>query len=451
MSYDLQNFYKSTLLLDWSVGLGTFYVVTKPTVSTGWLVISPNNSTTREIVKYTSTGTDTNGDYVVVSVRGVGGTTEQTHTVGEPIRMNITAEYWNEMNTDIANIVAAGVPNANTTTMGGVEIATDAEVAAGTNTGSTGASLVTTPGQIGLAQIYGSFGNGSDGNVTISSPTTLTRDMYYDTLTVNSTLTTDGYRIFCKTGILGNGTIKWGIASNGGNATTYTPGTAAAQGGTGLLKNTAGKIGAAGSSSAYITGTNGLDGTSGKIGSAGGAGGNGGSSGLVATGGIAGANIQQSLPNIEKWSVFSFNDFGNSFRNICGSGSGASGGSNITGGSGNTTGAGGASGASGGTIWIATKSWGGTFTLQSTGGNGGNGGNSNDSGGHAIGGGGGGAGGNGGISMIIYSSKTWSGSYSLAGGAGGTGGTGSGGGGTGVTGSTGATGTSYEILISSLL
>lgn len=148
MAYDLQNFYKSTLSLDWSTGTGTFYVTTKPTISTGWLVISPNNSTTREIIKYTSTGTDTNGDYIIVSVRGVGGTTEQTHTVGEPIRMNITAEYWDAMNDDIAAIVASGVSNANTTTMGGVEIATDAEVIAGTATGGTGASLVATPAQI---------------------------------------------------------------------------------------------------------------------------------------------------------------------------------------------------------------------------------------------------------------------------------------------------------------
>jgi hypothetical protein len=145
MSKIIENFYKATLSLDWSIGTGNFYVSTKPTVTDGWLVISPNNSSIREIVRYTSTGTDANGDYIVITVRGVGGTTEQIHTVGEPIRMNITAEYWAEMTDDIANIVESGVPNANTTTMGGVEIATDAEVDAGTETGSTGASLALTP------------------------------------------------------------------------------------------------------------------------------------------------------------------------------------------------------------------------------------------------------------------------------------------------------------------
>jgi len=148
MSKVIQNFYKSQLTQDWSIGTGNFYVEVKPTITDGWLVISPNNSGIREIIRYTSTGTDGNGDYVVVSQRGVGGTTEQIHTQGEPIRMNITAEYWAEMTDDINNIVASGVPNANTTTMGGVEIATDDEVIAGTDTGGTGATLVAKPSQI---------------------------------------------------------------------------------------------------------------------------------------------------------------------------------------------------------------------------------------------------------------------------------------------------------------
>lgn len=44
------------------------------------------------------------------------------------------------------------------------------------------------------------FGDGSDGDVTISSNTSLTRDMYYDDLTIQTgfTLSTKGYRIFVK-------------------------------------------------------------------------------------------------------------------------------------------------------------------------------------------------------------------------------------------------------------
>jgi len=53
------------------------------------------------------------------------------------------------------------------------------------------------------------FGNGSDGNVTISTNTSLSRDMYYNTLTVNSSVTlfTNGFKIFVKETLTNNGTI----------------------------------------------------------------------------------------------------------------------------------------------------------------------------------------------------------------------------------------------------
>lgn len=105
MSKIIQNFYKTTISLDWSIGTGNFYITTKPTSPTGWLVLSPNNSTIREIVEYSGTGSDANGDFITVITRGVGGTTEQTHTVGEPIRMNVTAEYIKEITDAINNIV----------------------------------------------------------------------------------------------------------------------------------------------------------------------------------------------------------------------------------------------------------------------------------------------------------------------------------------------------------
>lgn len=171
MAYTLQNFYKATLLLDWTIGTGNFYVSVKPTISSGWLVISPNNSSIREIIKYTATGTDSNGDYVTVSQRGVGGTTEQTHTTGEPIRMNLTAEYWAAMNADIAAIVASGVVPANTTTMGGVEIATPAEIDAGTGTGGTGAPLAMTPDNVNTAHNIPFVAPGTVDNIMKSNGT----------------------------------------------------------------------------------------------------------------------------------------------------------------------------------------------------------------------------------------------------------------------------------------
>lgn len=148
MATTLQNFYKSTLTANSTATTGNIYVGTKPTTSSGWLVISPNNATLREIITYTSTGTDGSGDYVVASARGVGGTTAQTHTTGEPIRMNLTAEHWAEMNATIAAIIAAGAPDANETTKGLFEEATDAQVTAGTAVGETGAKNAITPAKL---------------------------------------------------------------------------------------------------------------------------------------------------------------------------------------------------------------------------------------------------------------------------------------------------------------
>ena len=63
------------------------------------------------------------------------------HIHKEKIRMNLSKEYWSEMQNDINTIVAAGAANASTTQNGLVQIATDAEVIAGTEIGGTGAIL----------------------------------------------------------------------------------------------------------------------------------------------------------------------------------------------------------------------------------------------------------------------------------------------------------------------
>lgn len=76
------------------------------------------------------------------------------------------------------------------------------------------------------------YGPGLDGTVVISTNTTISRDMYYDNLTVNSnvTLNTNGFRIFVKNSLIINGTISTGsthttgtlatpVSSDGGNVT----------------------------------------------------------------------------------------------------------------------------------------------------------------------------------------------------------------------------------------
>jgi hypothetical protein len=380
------------------------------------------------------------------------------------------------------DLAIAGAPNASETVKGIVEEATDAEVAAGTAAGATGARLFVNPAKLTSAGVsattgasdaskiirtdasgllHGSFtnvlGDGSDGNVTISSPTTLTSDMYYNDLTVTSTLTTAGYRVFVKGTISGAGTIDWGTPSVGGNASAATAGTGGAQSGGGILKNTAGQTGGAGSTNnLQSNGNDGVGGTNGQIGLVGVAGGNGGIvDGDASSGGSGGAILFSTKVGIEKIGTISLIDTGTgslAIRKVCGSGSGGSGqtGSGSYG-SGYNTGGGGGSGASGGIIMIACNTFAGTFTIKSNGATGGTGGTGNNGSSGPISGGGGGAGGNGGCSVVVYNTKTWTGSYNLTGGTGGTGGTGSDGGGTGSTGATGTTGTSYEVSLTGLI
>jgi len=291
------------------------------------------------------------------------------------------------------------------------------------------------------------YGDGSDGDVTISSPTTLTRDMYYNNLTVNSTLTTAGYKIFVADTITGTGTIDWGTANNGSAGSPGNSGSAGGGGsggassGNGQFVSTAGSDGGAGS-----PGTNGTAGTAGvaRTSSIGGNGSNGGggqgtSGGTGGGGGTGGtATVQTKVGVFANLSIFGI-DFKKDgtfipYQAAGGSGGGGGGANNF---SGANAGGGGGAGASGGIVFIMAKTWAGTFVIKSVGGNGGAGGAAY-AGGAA--GGGGGGGGRGGSSIVIYKTKTWTGSYNLAGGAAGAGGATS-----GAAGVAGGTGTSYEI------
>lgn len=114
----VQNFFKQTVTTPWTTGTGNFYVSQKPNVTSGFLVISPNSESLREIVAFSAVGTDGGGDYVTVSARGLGGTTEQAHGAGEKVYMNITAQHIEQIKQAIEDINNAGALNASTTTKG---------------------------------------------------------------------------------------------------------------------------------------------------------------------------------------------------------------------------------------------------------------------------------------------------------------------------------------------
>ena len=54
----VQNFFKQTVTTPWTTGTGNFYVSQKPNVTSGFLVISPNSESLREIVAFSAVGTD---------------------------------------------------------------------------------------------------------------------------------------------------------------------------------------------------------------------------------------------------------------------------------------------------------------------------------------------------------------------------------------------------------
>ena len=72
--------------------------------------------------------------------------------------------------------------------------------------------------RIGNDSIYGT---GSDGTVIINSNTSISRDMYYNSLTINANvvLNTNGFRVFVKNNLILNGTIGVGSSNSANTAT----------------------------------------------------------------------------------------------------------------------------------------------------------------------------------------------------------------------------------------
>jgi len=293
------------------------------------------------------------------------------------------------------------------------------------------------------------FGSGSDGDVTISSNTNLTRDMFYDNLTItgsNIWLNPAGFRIFVK-GILTIATTcriqrdgnNGGDAGDGenGHAGDAVGGSAGAAGGIlaggSIPEVVAGKAGQIGGAANYATGIGaaGIAGTDGNsvaksVGVSGGIGGGGGAGGGLSGGGggngsSAGSQTGTVYNQIKTTSAaYLFSDWQAStlvnFTGSSGSGSGGSGGAG--GGQANAyAGAGGGSGGSGspgGIIWVSAKTIVLNGDITAYGGNGGKGGKGGDATGTANGaggggGGGGGAAGSGGVIVVIYSKKTGAG------------------------------------------
>ncbi len=315
------------------------------------------------------------------------------------------------------------------------------------------------PGPPGPAGGFG-FGDGSDGAVTISANTSLSRDMFYSSLTVDPgiLLNPNGYRIFVRGVLTNDGKIS-GDGSDGGHGQdggpgnlggaggsqgaaahpggslpaplSGKPGGAGGPGGCGGVGNIGG-AGTAGDSAAKSLGASGAIGANGGAAGAG----SGGSGGAAGLGGAPGSqlgtvyNVPHSIS-----SAFYLIDTQPTFTPLSGSAGSGSGGGGGGGGAhlvpggcrvAGRGGGGGGSGAPGGFVEIFASQVVNSGQISARGGDGGNGGNGSGdclSDGFGTsgcgGGGGGGAGGSGGVVILAYAELTGSGIVDVAGGMGG--------------------------------
>jgi hypothetical protein len=293
------------------------------------------------------------------------------------------------------------------------------------------------------------FGDGSDGNLTVSGALTLSQIPYYNILTINAgaVINPDGYPIYCKVLDLTNAPagaiIKTG--NPGANSANNTGGA----GGTAytarvLATNVAGGAGAAGQSN------NGVQGGAGgaiAVGNGGG-GGASGASGAGGTGLAANAIAGGAVTTTTRFSRFEYQFI----RGIVQVSGGAGGrGGNSGGGDGANTSRGGGGGGAGGAVIVIYA--GEVITGPSTpagvivakGGLGGSQTSAPASG--SCGGAGGGGGGGGGYIYLTYVKKTGTAVSGLLDASGGNGGNGSNGLGTGIGGNGGQGGTGGNIQL----
>jgi hypothetical protein len=345
----------------------------------------------------------------------------------------ITASYINP--TFISASAAASGFGGNTNTG---SLLTTASVSLNTITftkgdGSTFPIIVNTGsgGSGGGIHVDSIFGSGQDGNATIaSSTTTLTRDFYYDTLTlgVSGVINTSGWRLFCKTLVL---------SGSGANVNNNGAVGSAAPSGTG------GTLGAGAAGGGFTaTGQSGTTGANGAATSAGatatavatlavsthpnvpGASGKGGNTALRA-GGAAGAT--NTVTNIKFTSTIPFIDTLLRITTQVNGGAGGRGGSSGASDVATAGRGGGGGGGGGGSVVVFAKTINVTNGIapvfSARGGAGGAGAATSTA---DVAGGGGGSGGSGGYVIIVYSEIIGSltDAINVSGGNGGDGGSG---------------------------
>lgn len=294
------------------------------------------------------------------------------------------------------------------------------------------------------------FGDGSDGNLTLSGSTTLTQNTYYNTLTITAggSLNLGNYVLFCKHLDLSNApanSITFSGA-NGGNSSAAAGGTNGGTTGGAYFAGTGN--GSTGGASSTTTGAqaaapaaqNPSNGGSAGNGAAGGAGAAGTQAGGATRAGSTASNsIKYASPTLE---------FQRNTSQLLAGGGGAGGG----GGGGNAvqSGTGGGAGGSGGgfcVIFARKITTSGSSVASTITSKGGTGGNSAASANANTGSGGGGGGGGGGYILLFYAEKVGTAVSNLVDCSGGNGGNSGNANGTGAAGNAGMGGDGGRISV----
>lgn len=416
------------------------------TLITGWTFHIVNNSTGNVTVN--SSG----GNQVIVVVPG---TTAMVTCIGTTLT---TAADWESGLTDFGTYTGTGSvvlgtsPTLTTPTITSI-------VNSGTLTVPTGGGTLATTSSVtssilqSLEPIY--FGDGSDGDVTITTTTSLTRDMFYNNLTISGAtgiIATNGYRVFVAGTLDVTAAVasafshntSTGVASPGGNASGATAGVAGASSTNGPISASAGAAGGTGPVNTPIAGSSGGSQAnttavfpygiySGAVGGAG-----------TSSTGSAGSGGTQTLPTLTFGARRAWIDWtplaAGKLLAAAGGAGGGSGGGNSSGTAGG--GGGGGAGCYGLTIYANTINRGaGTAAsfINMIGGAGGNG-----AAGSSAGHGGGGGGGQGGFVYIVYGQLTGTSKAAAIKTTGGTGGN------AGGTATGGAGGSSGAVLLVNL-
>lgn len=333
---------------------------------------------------------------------------------------------------------------------------------AGANPSYVAASAVTAASDASVDQMF--FGNGADGNLTVTTPTTrLNRDMYYANLTINATgrINTNGFRIFVSSVLdisaaPANAIVHWngtdGIL-NGGNATSFAGGSGAGNpvpstiGGAAAGGNGAnGGTGAGPQGNSSGTTNNNLNSKSGNSGKGG-----TGNGGANAGGALRAGTTTTKAMDVARLDV-NFGVMAGATNWIQMQGGAAAPGGGAGGGDGVNNGGGGAGGAAGGgMVFVAARTInrGASTTAACINANGGDGGAGGGNA-HNVGGGGGGGGAGGGWLYVIYRLLTGATATNCLSARGGNGGAGGLGGGTGIGGDGGDSGSRGRLSIYNL-